>query len=414
MTSTASEGVAPDGTVVVVGASLAGSRAAKSLRDQGFAGKIVVVGAEPHAPYDRPPLSKQVLVGTWGPERIGLLAPDALDALALDLRLGVRATALDADARTVVLEDGSTLRADAVVVATGTMPRKLPGTEDVEGVFVLRTLEDCAAIRERVLAAGAGCRVVVVGAGFIGSEVASSCAELGATVTVLEALETPLEGALGAELGAACAGLHEEGGVELRTGVGVSSVRAGAEGLVVELTDGRALRADVVVVGIGVMPVVDWLGDSGLTLDNGVVCDAKLFAADGVVAAGDVARWEWRRDGRSDLVRIEHWQVAADGGAAAGTAVLAGRRDAPDFAPVPYFWSDQYGVKIQMLGHPSRDDEVIVVDGTLASRRFVALYARAGRLTGVLGISRPRQVMAHRRLLAQGASLDEARALASA
>jgi 3-phenylpropionate/trans-cinnamate dioxygenase ferredoxin reductase component len=405
--------LAPDATVAIVGASLAGLRTLTTLRAQGFAGRIILIGAESHLPYDRPPLSKQVLAGKWDADRVQLSSPDKLGELGVELVLGHQAVGLDPVARSIELDDGSTILADALVVATGASPRHLVGTEGLAGVTVLRTLEDCALLRSTLEVAGSAARVVVVGAGFIGSEVASTCAGLGCEVVVLEALDTPLAGPLGEQMGQVCAGLHAEGGVELRTGVGVGEIRigAGSDPLIVELVSGELLGADAVVVGVGVTPAVEWLESSGLTLDNGVVCDRSLFAADGVVAAGDVARWQWQHDGREDLVRIEHWQVAADGGTGAAHALLAGRSAAAPFTPVPYFWSDQYGAKIQMLGHPSPRDEVVLVEGSFEDRRFVALYANEGRLTGVLGISRPRHVMAFRPLMQEGASLDDARSV---
>jgi 3-phenylpropionate/trans-cinnamate dioxygenase ferredoxin reductase subunit len=410
--ASAGEGLGPDDTVVVVGASIGGLRTVEALRDGGFGGHLVLVGEESHPPYDRPPLSKQVLAGTWPPERATIADPAKLDGLALDLRLGHRAGAFDAEARRVELDDGTALAADAVVLATGAGPRHLPGTEGNEGVLVLRTLDDSLALRERVLAAGAGCRVVVIGAGFIGSEVASTCLDIGCAVTVLEGFDVPLERALGPVVGRACATLHTDAGVDLRTGVGVSAVRPPGEGSSanegaagrVELADGTSVAADVVVVGIGVAPATDWLADSGLVLDDGVVCDRSLFAADGVVAIGDLARFPFK-----DLpTRIEHWQMATDMARAAADSLLAGRANAPVFDPVPYFWSDQYKVKLQMLGHPAADDEVVVVDGTLESHRFVALYGRAAALTGVLAIGRPRLLMSYRPLLAAGSSFEAA------
>jgi 3-phenylpropionate/trans-cinnamate dioxygenase ferredoxin reductase subunit len=401
-----------DATVVVVGASVGGVRTVEALRAGGFGGRLVLVGEEAHRPYDRPPLSKQVLAGTWPPERATIADDEKLAELALDLRLGHRAESLDAEARSVVLDDGSTLRADAVVLATGAAPRHLPGTEDNPGVFVLRTLDDSLALREGVLAVGPGCRVVVIGAGFIGSEVASTCLELGCAVTVLEGFDVPLLRALGPVIGAACGLLHTDAGVDLRTGVGVSAVRApgdapddrdGAAGRV-ELADGTAVPADIVVVAIGVSPVTEWLGGSGLVIDNGVDCDEALFAADGVLAIGDLARFPFH----GLPTRIEHWQMATDMGRAAALSLLAGRDGAPAFEPVPYFWSDQYGVKLQMLGHPDADDEVVVVDGTLESHRFVALYGRGALLTGVLAIGRPRQLMSYRPLLAAESSFEAA------
>ena len=418
MSSRGAGPLAPDATVVVVGASLAGLRAVETLRGNGFHGNVVLVGDEVHLPYDRPPLSKQVLAGEWPPERTVLADRRRLDELRVDQRLGRRAVSLDPEATSVVLDDGSTAEGDAVVVATGARPRPLPGSPD--GVAVLlRTLGDAEELRRRVLASGPEARVVVVGAGFIGSEVASTCSRLGCRVTVVEAAPTPLSLALGEEVGRACGAMHERNGVELRTGIGVRAVRAAGAGEstdgrgsgVVELADGSSLPADVVVVGIGVVPNVEWLEGSGLQLGNGVVCDHALFAADRVVAAGDCARWHWRHDGREELLRIEHWQMAVDGGVAAAHALLAGRAAAPDFDPVPYFWSDQYGLKIQMIGHPDPDDQIAVVDGSLDEERFVVLYGRSGRLTAAMGVGRPRQLMVYRPLLSAGASWDESLAL---
>jgi len=420
--STAGAGVPVDGTVAVVGASLAGLRAAEALRSEGFEGRLLLLGDEEHLPYDRPPLSKQVLAGDWVPERAVLADRTKLNELRIEHRPGHRAVGFDAPARRVHLDDGSALAADGVVLATGARPRRLPGVPDRDGVGVLRTLEDSLALRHRVLDVGEGCRVVVVGAGFIGSEVASTCAGLGCAVTVLEALATPLSTALGVRVGTACSAMHARNGVDLRTGMGVVAVHepgagppAGdgpAEGRAgrVELSDGTSIPADVVVVGVGVVPNVEWLADSGLEIDNGVVCDAALFCADGVVAAGDLARFWFAPVG--GLVRIEHWQVAAEQGVGAARSLLAGRNGAEPFDTVPYFWSDQYGLRIQVLGHPGPDDDVEVVDGTLESERFVALYGRAGKLTAALAISRPRLLMAYRPLLAAGASFEEALALA--
>jgi len=404
-----------DGTAVVVGGSLAGLRAIQGLREGGFEGRLALVGEELHYPYDRPPLSKQILAGDWAPERAVLADHHKLHDLAVEEHLGRRATALDAEARRVTVDDGTVLEADAVVLATGARPRRLPGTEGESGVFVLRTLDDCEALRARLAAAGLRARVVVVGAGFIGSEVAATCVGLGCSVTVVEALPTPLVPALGEQVGAALGSLHTKNGVDLHTGVGVETVDPGRDGATgrVELSDGTVLEADVVVVGIGVVPNTEWLADSGLDVDNGVVCDTSLFAADGVVAAGDLARWVWPRHGSMESTRIEHWEVAAQMGEAAAASLLAGRRDAPAYDPVPYFWSDQYGLRIQMLGRPAPTDEVVIVDGSLDADdgKFVAVYGRQGRLTAALAVSRPRQLMAFRPLLVAGASFDEAVAL---
>lgn len=401
-----------DGTVLVVGASLAGLRAAEETRHEGHSGPVIIVGDERHAPYDRPPLSKQFLAGLWDVERIHHHAPDALDTLGLEFRLGHRAASLDTEAGVVAFEDGTELAYDGLIVATGARARHLPGTDGVAGVFTLRTLDDCLAIREQLAAAGEGARVVVIGAGFIGLEVAATCRGLGATVTVAEALETPMARVLGEEMGTACALLHREQGVEIRTGVGVAEVTAGPDGstpVVVRLSDDTELVADLVVVGIGIEPEVGWLRGSSLTVDDGVVCSETLHAADRVVAAGDVARWFHRSSNRT--VRVEHWTHAAESGAAAARNLLAGERATP-YDPVPFFWSDQYKTKIQMIGLPDPGDEVVVVSGNVEEGKLVALYRRGERLAGVLAFSQPRQLMGYRPLLAAGASFDEALALA--
>lgn len=399
MTGDAGDPLDPDGSVVVVGASLAGLRSAQALRRGGFRGGLTLVGAEPHLPYDRPPLSKQVLAGTWEPATTRLVDQPTLDELGIDGRFGHRAIALDADARRVELDDGAQVEADAIVVATGAVPRH-PFAE--QGVRVLRTVEDCIALREAVVAGGEGCHVVVIGAGFIGSEVAATCAGLGCTVSVVEMLPVPMSPVLGETIGAAVGALHARNGVDLFTGVAVGGVERLDGGLAVSLGD-RTLEADVVVAGIGVVPETGWLESSGLTLENGVVCDESLFAHDGIVAAGDLARWPFR----GALTRIEHWQMAADMGEAAARALLAGRVQAQAFVPVPYFWSDQYGAKIQVLGRPDPDDEVVVVDGSLDDR-FVALYRHGDSLSAAVALSQPRQLMAYRRLLQAGVSFDEA------
>jgi 3-phenylpropionate/trans-cinnamate dioxygenase ferredoxin reductase component len=410
-----SGGLPVDGTAIVVGASLAGWRCIEMLRAEGFEGAIKLVGEERHLPYDRPPLSKQVLAGTWPAEKAVLADRKRSSSLGVHEVLGHRAVRLDVGARQIELDDGTVLDGDAVVLATGASPRRLPDTEHLsqaDGLFTLRTLDDSLALRAAVTAVES-CRVVVIGAGFIGAEVASTCAGLGCRVTVVEAMEIPLSNVLGPMIGAHCASLHGAHGVDLRTSSGVAGIRRAeesAEGarLVVETDDGEALAADVVVVGIGVAPRVDWLEGSGLTLDNGVVCDAALFAADGIVAAGDVARWTWRHDGAEEQIRIEHWEVAAQAGAAAARSVLAGRSEAAPFTPIPYFWSDQFDIRFQVLGNPGGKDEVAIVDGSLEEGKFVALYQRAGRLRAVMAIGKPRQLMSFRPLLESGSSWDDA------
>ena len=409
-----SEPVPTDGTVVVIGASIAGLRAAEEVRHEGHTGPVVVVGEESHAPYDRPPLSKQLLSGKWDVERIHHHTPDALDATGLDFRLGRRATGLDVATRTVALDDGTELGYDGLIVATGAATRSLPGTEGMAGVWMLRTLDDCLGIRAGLAASGPEPRVVVIGAGFIGSEVAATCQGLGARVTLLEAYHTPLARVLGDEMGQMCADLHLANGMDLRCGVTVDHLESdpgATDPVVVFLADGTRLPADVVVVGIGVLPSVGWLEDSDLHLDNGVACDEALFAADGVVAAGDVANWIRPSTGRR--ARVEHWTNAAEGGAAAARNLLAGTAGAVAYDPVPFFWSDQYAAKIQMIGLPDADDDVVVVAGSGGEGKMVALYRSGDRLSGVLAISQPAKLMGYRPLLAAGALFDEALAHAA-
>jgi NADPH-dependent 2,4-dienoyl-CoA reductase/sulfur reductase-like enzyme len=396
--------------VVVVGASLAGLSALEALRQEGYEGELIAVGAEPALPYDRPPLSKQVLQGQWEPDKAALRDQGQYDALGVTWHLGRRATALDLAARTVTLDDGEPLAYDGLVIATGATPRWLPGSRGLAGIYVLRTLEECLAIRAELETAS---RLCVVGAGFIGAEVAASARVLGVDVTVLEALPAPLARAFPPELGAACAGLHLDHGVDLRCGVTVAGFEGEGRVTGVRLGDRSVVEADVVVVGVGVVPETGWLESSGLTLDNGVVCDATCAtSAPGVVAAGDIARWPNNLFG--ETMRVEHWSNAVEQGAAAAQRLLARPGEAVDFAPVPYFWSDQYDTKIQFLGRCCPTDEVRVVDGSLEERRFVAVFGRDGRLIGALAFNRPRQLMAYRKLLAAKTSFEDALAHAQA
>ncbi len=396
--------------IVVVGASLAGLRAVETLRREGYDDRLVLVGAESHLPYDRPPLSKELLAGEWEPEQLALRR-QPYDDLDIVWRLGRRATSLDLRAREVELHDGERIGFDGVVIATGATPRTLPDTPPLAGVFTLRTLDDALALAE-VLEGRP--RVVVIGAGFIGSEVAATCrSKRGLDVTVLEMLPTPLVRGVGPVIGGVMGELHRDHGVDLRCGVTVAGIEGHGRVERVRLGDGTAIEADIVVVGIGVAPETGWLEGSGLTLDNGVVCDETCLAAPGVVAAGDVARWRNRLFG-GELMRVEHWTNATEQGVAAARRLLAGNGTGEPYAPVPFVWSDQYDVKIQVVGHVRGDDEIAIAHGTLEERRFVALFGREGRLTGALGFSRPRQLMQYRRMLADGASFDEAVAHARA
>jgi 3-phenylpropionate/trans-cinnamate dioxygenase ferredoxin reductase component len=396
--------------VVVVGASLAGLSALETLRQEGFEGELIAVGAEAELPYDRPPLSKQVLQGHWEPDKTMLRDQSQFDALNATWHLGRRATALDPAARTVTLDDGEPLAYDGLVIATGATPRWLPGTEGMAGIHVLRTLDECLTLRRELEGASHLC---VVGAGFIGAEVAASARVLGVDVTVLEALPAPLARAFPVELGSACAALHLDQGVDLRFGVTVAGFEGDGRVTGVRLGNGTVVEADVVVVGVGVVPETGWLASSGLTLDNGVVCDSTCAtSAPGVVAAGDIARWPNNLFG--ETMRVEHWSNAVEQGAAAAKRLLAEPGEAVDFAPVPYFWSDQYDTKIQFLGRCCPTDEVRIVDGSIEERKFVALFARDGRLMGALAFNRPRLLMGYRKLLAAKTSFDDALAHAQA
>ncbi|MCU4745233.1 MULTISPECIES: NAD(P)/FAD-dependent oxidoreductase [unclassified Streptomyces] len=371
--------------IVIVGASAAGLAAAETLRREGYDGTLTLVGDEPHPPYDRPPLSKQVLAGQWGPERLALRAPADLAALGLDLRLGTAATGVDPAARTVLLADGGSTRErdlpyDGLVIATGVRPRLLPGSGG-DAAHVLRTVEDALALRDRLRP---GRHLVVVGAGFLGAEAAAVARGLGAEVTLLEPAPVPLAHAVGERIGDLLAAVHRAHGVRLRTGVTVREVLDGGRG--VRLADGEEIPADDVLVAIGSRPNTEWLAGSGLPVDDGLVCDAYCAAAPGVYGAGDVARWHHPLFGTA--LRVEHRTHAAEQGMAAARNLLRpeGRRP---FAPVPYFWSDQYGLKVQAYGHLRGHDELAVVAGDLAEHRFLAVYRTGGHLTGALAVGMP-------------------------
>jgi NADPH-dependent 2,4-dienoyl-CoA reductase/sulfur reductase-like enzyme len=393
-------------TVAIVGTSLAGLRAAETFRREGFDGRIVAIGAEPHLPYDRPPLSKELLRGDWEPDQV-VLRKQGVDDLDLEWRLDTRAVALDAAVREIALHDGERIAFDGLVIATGATPRRLANQPHLTGLFTLRTLDDALGIRAML---DARPKVVVIGAGFIGAEIAATCRSRGLDVTVLEMLPQPMVRGLGPELGAVLAAIHRDHGVDLRTSVVVDTIEDDGAGSVrgVRLGDGSVVAADVVVVGVGVVPETGWLKGSGLAIDNGVVCDETCSAAPGIVAAGDVARWPNALfDG--ERMRLEHWTNATEQGVHAARRLL-GHRD--PFAPVPFVWSDQYDRKIQTVGRVTADADVHVAHGTLAERQFVALFGGGGRLVGALGFNRPRLVMQYRRMIAERGSWDDALQLA--
>jgi NADPH-dependent 2,4-dienoyl-CoA reductase/sulfur reductase-like enzyme len=372
------------GRVVVVGASAGGLATAEALRRLGYGGHVTIVGNEPHLPYDRPPLSKQVLTGELDPGELLLRSPADIDALELDLRLGETATGIDPEGRSVTLAGGAAVGYDALVVATGVRPRRLAGTEGLRGVHTLRTLEDAVTLKERLRP---GRHLVVVGAGFIGAEAAASARGLGLDVTVIEPAAVPLAHALGEEVGRALTRAHRDHGVDLRTGVAVEGVLSrGGQVTGVRLTDGSVVPGQDIVVGIGTHPNTEWLLGSGLLLDDGLVCDEFSAAAPGVYGVGDVARWHNPLFGKT--MRIEHRTNAAEQGLAVARnlAEPAARRP---FAPVPYFWSDQYDTKIQAYGYLRGHEEVVVIDGDLGGRRFIAAYRSGDRVAGIVAVGMP-------------------------
>jgi 3-phenylpropionate/trans-cinnamate dioxygenase ferredoxin reductase subunit len=395
------------GGVVVVGAGLAGLSAARALRAQGYPGRIVLVGAEPDAPYDRPPLSKEFLAGTLPATGLELAAPSDAD-LDLEVRTGTPAVGLDPGARAVLLGSGERLGGDGVVIATGARARRLSGPAMV-GVHTLRSIGDAVALRGELRS---GARLVVVGAGFIGAEVASTARGLGLEVTVVEAASVPLAAALGEEMGAVCARLHADHGVDLVTGVGVETLvadggsvggppPAGPRVRAVRLADGRQLDADVVLVGIGSQPNVEWLAGSGLDLTGGVLTDESgATAIPGVVATGDCCRRVEVAAGGA-VVRQEHWTNALQHPSLAVAALLGSTPPVGRATErLPYFWSDQYGARLQFAGHRRGGDRVEVVEGSAAERSFVAVYRRDGAAVAVLAMNHPRVFGRWRRELA--------------
>ncbi|MFF2464328.1 NAD(P)/FAD-dependent oxidoreductase [Streptomyces mirabilis] len=385
-------------TVAVVGASLAGLSAARSLRKQGYDGRLVVIGDELHRPYDRPPLSKEFLAGTLGEADLSLETDD--EDLRAEWLLGARAAGLDRTERAVRLADGREVRADGIVIATGAVARTLPGSEGLAGVHTLRTLDDARALRDEL--AGGG-RLVVIGGGFIGAEVASTAYALGLDVTVVEAAPTPLAGPLGARMGDVVSALHVDHGVRLLCGVGVKGLSGERRVDAVLLEDGRSIPGDIVVVGVGARPCVEWLEGSGVELDNGVKCgaDGRTSLA-GVVAVGDCANWYDPRAGAHR--RVEHWTGARERPDAAIATLLAGGAVEPGVPRPPYFWSDQYGVKIQFAGHAAAADSVTIEAGAADDRDVLAVYRRAGVPVAVLGMNQPRLFTRWRKQLAATSS----------
>ena len=382
--------------VVIVGGGLAAARTAEQLRRSEYTGRITIVSDEVHLPYDRPPLSKEVLRKEV--DDVALKPREWYDEKDITLRLGSAATGLDTAGQTVTLDDGTVLGYDELVIATGLVPRRIPAFPDLEGIRVLRSFDESMALRSHASAAR---HAVVVGAGFIGCEVAASLRSLGVDVVLVEPQPTPLASVLGEQIGELVARLHRDEGVDVRLGVGVAEVRGQGRVDTVVLTDGTELTADLVVVGIGSRPATEWLEGSGIEVDNGVICDeAGRTSAPNVWALGDVASW---RDATGHQARVEHWSNVADQARVVVPAMLG--QDVPSAVVVPYFWSDQYDVKIQCLGEPEADDIVHLVEDD--GRKFLAYYERDGVLVGVVGGGMPGKVMKARGKIAAAVPIAE-------
>jgi 3-phenylpropionate/trans-cinnamate dioxygenase ferredoxin reductase subunit len=385
-------------TIVVVGASLAGGTAAVTLRDEGYDGRLVLVGEEPELPYERPPLSKEFLRGDRELDSFVVRTQEVWDELDVVLRLGESAARIDTAARDVLLGDGARLAYDALLIATGGRPRRLavPGAE-LAGIHDLRSVADSAAIREEALGMG---RAVVVGMGFIGSEVAASLRGLGLDVVAVEPLAVPLERVLGGEVGRVVEGIHRDHGVELHLGEGVAAFEGVSRVERVVTSAGRRIECDLVVMGVGIEPAVDVTPGSGIEVENGIVVDDLCRASvEGVYAAGDVANHQHPLFGR---VRVEHWLNAIEQGAAAARSMLG--KGSP-YGELHWFWSDQYDANIQYAGHHT-GGEKLVVRGSLEERKFVAFYTDGGVVRAAAAVNSGRDLRRAFGLIRSRVSVD--------
>ena len=381
--------------IVIIGGGLAGLRAAERLRELGFTGAVTMIGEEPHAPYNRPPLSKQILEHKVHPADLGFQVHVELD---VDFRRGVRAARLDPVERLVVLDSGEPVPYDGAVIATGVSARPLPTAPGHdERVVALRTVDDAVTLDAVMRRAR---RLLIVGGGFIGCEVASTARRRALDVTLVDLSPHLLGRVVGPALGAMVTQIHADAGVDLRLGRSVVQWRTSARGVTAVLDDGALVVADAVLVAIGTMPRVDWLADLDLDLRDGVLCDetCHVVGLDDVVAAGDVARWPNARFG-GEARRVEHWINAIEHGQAAATSLLAGRGAAAPFTPVPRFWSEQHGVRIQAVGVPALADKIALAEGSLESRRLVAACLNGERLVGALGVDSPRAMLRYGELV---------------
>jgi 3-phenylpropionate/trans-cinnamate dioxygenase ferredoxin reductase subunit len=384
------------GGVVIVGGGLAAARTAEQLRRSEYAGPLTIVSDEDHLPYDRPPLSKEVLRAET--DDVTLKPAEFYEENDITVLLGNGARSVDTAAKSLTLADGTEMPYDELIIATGLVPKRIPSFPDLKGIHVLRNFDESLALRAE---AGSATRAVVVGAGFIGCEVAASLRGMGVDVVLVEPQPSPLASVLGGQIGELVARLHRAEGVDVRCGVGVSEVSGSERVERVVLGDGTELEADLVVVGIGSHPATEWLDGSGLEIDNGIVCDDRgRSSAPHVWAIGDVASW---RHALGHQVRVEHWSNVADQARGMVAAILG--KDLPATVTVPYFWSDQYDVKIQCLGEPEADDVVHVVEDD--GRKFLAYYERDGIVAGVVGGGMPGKVMKARSKIAAGAPIAD-------
>jgi NADPH-dependent 2,4-dienoyl-CoA reductase/sulfur reductase-like enzyme len=372
---------------VVVGAGLGGLRTIEALRSGGYQGKVTLIGAERHAPYDRPPLSKQFLHGQWEPSRVTLCDSDGLARLGVSARLGTRAVGLRDT--TVQLDDGGSVTGDAIVLATGAVARTMPGQP--AGVVTLRSLDDALALRDALDTARS---LLIVGGGFIGAEVAWAARRRDIAVTVLEALPVPCERVLGPEAGALAARLFTEAGIDLRCGTQVARL---ADDHTAELADGTTLSADVILVSIGAVPDLGWLASAGLEVQNGLACDERGRAAgtDVIWAVGDAAAW--RDPVTGSRHRSEHWTSTAEQAARVACGILGSQ---PPQAAPSYVWSDQFGLKVQVSGRTGGSADIAALHGTGLDggpvKGTVAGYYADGVLTGVVSFGAPAQFMRSR------------------
>jgi NADPH-dependent 2,4-dienoyl-CoA reductase/sulfur reductase-like enzyme len=384
--------------VAIVGGGLAALRAAEALRREGYDGRLALLSDEADPPYDRPPLSKAVLTGEREPDSTVYRTPEQLAELDLDVRLGTAVDELGL-ADMTLRAGGQRLKFDGLVIASGARARTLPAIPPLAGVHVLRTLADARAL---LAALGGGPRVVVAGAGFIGSEVAASARALGLDVTIVEAAEAPMTRVLGPRLGAACAELHRDHGTKILCGAGVAGVDGEGALSAVRLTDGTRLPADVLVVGVGAAPNTEWLAGSGLPVQDGVICDGLLRAGHPrVLAAGDVARWT---DPVAGSMRSEHWTNAVEQGRHAARNLLAGDGARP-FRGSGFVWSDQYGQRLQFVGSSAGATDAVIAFGSVDERRFLAFFVRGDRLAGAFSMNATPLLTRCRRLVDEGAEL---------